>query len=215
MKETYFTAQNIKVVTKKIIKDISKFQRNIKIPYIPEKSALLILDMQNFFLNQHSHAFIPSASAIVVNINRLLSVYRRYNLNVMFTRHINTNKDAKMMKKWWESFINPEDKESEIIDSLNSAESKIITKTQYDAFYKTELEHYLINNNIEQLVVTGLMTHLCCETTIRSAFVRGFTVFFPVDGTATYNMDFHKSSCINLSHGFAVCTFCESLWKKI
>jgi len=133
----------------------------------------------------------------------------------MFTRHINTNKDAKMMKKWWESFINPEDKESEIIDSLNSAESKIITKTQYDAFYKTELEHYLINNNIEQLVVTGLMTHLCCETTIRSAFVRGFTVFFPVDGTATYNMDFHKSSCINLSHGFAVCTFCESLWKKI
>ena len=46
------------------------------------------------------------------------------------------------------------------------------------------------------------MTHLCCETTARSAFVRGFDVFFLVDGTATYNIEFHMSSLLTLTHGF-------------
>jgi isochorismate hydrolase len=47
------------------------------------------------------------------------------------------------------------------------------------------------------------MTHLCCETTARSAFVRGFEVFFTIDGTATYNQGFHLGTLVNLSHGFA------------
>ena len=48
------------------------------------------------------------------------------------------------------------------------------------------------------------MTHLCCETTARSAFVHGYEVFFLVDGTATYNQDFHRASLMNLAHGVAV-----------
>lgn len=48
------------------------------------------------------------------------------------------------------------------------------------------------------------MTHLCCETTARSAFIRGFDVFFTIDGTATYNEDFHFGTLYNLAHGFAV-----------
>jgi len=48
------------------------------------------------------------------------------------------------------------------------------------------------------------MTHLCCETTARSAFMSGFDVFFTVDGTATYNKTFHLSTLINLAHGFAI-----------
>jgi isochorismate hydrolase len=48
------------------------------------------------------------------------------------------------------------------------------------------------------------MAHLCCETTARSAFVRGFEVFFVVDATATYNRQFHQSTLINLAHGFAI-----------
>jgi isochorismate hydrolase len=47
------------------------------------------------------------------------------------------------------------------------------------------------------------MAHLCCETTARSAFTRGFEVFFLVDGTASYNRDFHQASLLNLAHGFA------------
>jgi isochorismate hydrolase len=48
------------------------------------------------------------------------------------------------------------------------------------------------------------MTHLCCETTARSAFMHGFETFFTVDGTATYNEAFHRAALLNLSHGFAL-----------
>ncbi|MFO7890075.1 MAG: isochorismatase family protein [bacterium] len=215
MKESYFTPENIQEISGDIIRKIFSYQRNIKSRFNPEKSALLILDMQNIFLNQKSHAFIPSAPAIVENISTLQAGYRSKQLPVIFTRHSNTEANAGMMKIWWKTLINPRLKESEIINSLDTADSNIIEKSQYDAFHQTELHIFLLDNNIEQLVITGVMTHLCCECTIRSAFVRGYTVFFPVDGTATYNLDFHTSSCINLSHGFAVCTLCEKLVRKL
>jgi len=39
--------------------------------------------------------------------------------------------------------------------------------------------------------------------TARSAFMRGFEVFFTIDGTATYNEGFHQATLLNLAHGFA------------
>jgi len=47
------------------------------------------------------------------------------------------------------------------------------------------------------------MTHLCCESSARSAFMRGFEVLFTIDGTATYREDFHRAAILNLAHGFA------------
>jgi isochorismate hydrolase len=47
------------------------------------------------------------------------------------------------------------------------------------------------------------MTHLCCETTARSAFIHGFEVFFTIDGTATYTEAHHRATLLNLANGFA------------
>jgi isochorismate hydrolase len=68
--------------------------------------------------------------------------------------------------------------------------------------------------NCRKLVICGLMTHLCCESTARSAFIRGFEVIIPVDGTASYNKRFHLSSLYNLSHGFAVVTSIKELLNR-
>jgi isochorismate hydrolase len=57
---------------------------------------------------------------------------------------------------------------------------------------------------VEQLVITGVTTHLCCESTARSAFMRGFAVFMAIDGTATLNRELHLASLRALAHGFAV-----------
>ncbi|MGB9641195.1 MAG: isochorismatase family protein, partial [Anaerolineales bacterium] len=54
---------------------------------------------------------------------------------------------------------------------------------------------------------------LCCETTARSAFIRGFEPFFLVDGTATYNSYFHQATLLNLNHGFASLTLCADLQR--
>ncbi|PIV27689.1 MAG: isochorismatase, partial [Anaerolineae bacterium CG03_land_8_20_14_0_80_58_20] len=54
-----------------------------------------------------------------------------------------------------------------------------------------------------------------CETTARSAFVRGFEVFFCADGTATYTKELHRSTLLNLSHGVAIPTVCAEIDFKL
>lgn len=167
----------------------------------PERSALLVLDMQRFFLERSSHAFVPSAPAILPRVERLVQAYRARRLPVIFTRHENTPDDAGQMARRWRDLIRPGSPEAELV--LDPAGAPVIVKHQYDAFHQTGLEALLRERGVEQVVITGVMTHLCCETTARSAFVRGFQVFFVVDGTATYNEEFHRATLINLSHGFA------------
>jgi len=210
MKEYYFTQQSIDKKSLKMLEILEKYlnvpelKKFNKIDLVPEKSALLVLDMQNFFLDKSLHAFVPSALAIIPKINSLIDLYKSKNLPVIFTKHINTNADAFMMNTWWRDIITEDNLLSQISSHFDVTGANIIRKTQYDAFYNTPLEDILKKCNVSMLVVTGVMTHLCCETTIRSAFVRGFNTFFPVDGTATYNEDFHRASFLNLSHGFTI-----------
>ncbi|MCK4357591.1 MAG: isochorismatase family protein [Candidatus Cloacimonetes bacterium] len=204
MKSYYFTHETISNKSLEMLQKLEKSIRLHKINFIPKQSALLVLDMQRFFLDECSHAYIPSALPIIPKIKRLADAFNEINLPVILTRHINSKEDAKLMAQWWKDLISEKDNLSEIIPELNLPNSIVIRKTQYDGFYQTPLENILRENGISQLIITGVMTHLCCETTARSAFIRGFTVFFPIDGTATYNENFHWATLLNLSHGFAI-----------
>lgn len=181
----------------------------------PAKSALLVLDMQKFFLDKNSHAFIPSSTTIIPVIKEITEKYYERNLPVIFTRHLNTMKNAGNMKKWWKDLIRENLEFSEITNEIDTSRGTIIKKSQYDTFYKTHLERILKRKGVKQVVITGVMTHLCCETTARSAFMRGFDVFFVINGTATYNYKFHLSTVLNLSHGFAVPVLSENLIRKL
>jgi nicotinamidase-related amidase len=114
-----------------------------------------------------------------------------------------------MMPRWWRDVIRADSPDSLLHASLDTSKGIVIEKPQYDAFHATLLEDVLRGRGVEQVVVSGVMTHLCCETTARSAFMRGFEVLFCVDGTATYTEAFHRSALLNLSHGFAVPVLCE------
>jgi len=108
------------------------------------------------------------------------------------------------MAKWWRDLIRPEGQGSQIVAGLDTSKGRVLCKSQYDAFYQTSLESDLRAHRVGEVVVTGVMTHLCCETTARSAFMRGFEVFFAIDGTATYTEAFHRAALLNLSQGFAL-----------
>ncbi len=174
-----------------------------KLALLPKQSALLMLDMQAYFLQPESHAYVPSAAAIIPGLQNLIAAFSQCSLPIFFTRHINAPENAAMMGTWWRDIITDEDPLSAITPQLDSHLGVILQKPQYDAFYQTDLEERLQRFKITQLVICGVMTHLCCETTARSAFVRGFEVIFPVDGTATYNSAFHLATLTNLAHGFA------------
>jgi len=172
-------------------------------PFSANNSALLVLDMQRYFLEPASHAYVPSAQAIVPNLRELVDTYYQSQKPIIFTRHLNTPQNAGMMSSWWRNLIGVEDPFSEIIDELDTSRGMVLEKTQYDAFYQTNLQNLLDEHSVRRVVICGVMTHLCCETTARSAFMRGFEVFFCVDGTATYTREHHLASLLNLSHGFA------------
>jgi isochorismate hydrolase len=210
-KELYYTSETIKANSRKLLSFVEPLrQRHADIVFRPEKAALLVLDLQEYFLQDDSHAFIPSALAILPGINELIAAFKKVDHPVVFTRHINTPKDAGMMSKWWRDLINPQTSRSH--NTITHTTTSIhINKTQYDAFHYTALENMLHKLKIEQVVICGVMTHLCCETTARSAFMRGFEVFFTVDGTATYNEELHRASLLTLSHGFAVPVLIEEL----
>ena len=203
MKEAYFTPTTLEVTARRMLLQLDEFRRRRSRPFTPPSSALLVLDMQVYFLDPSSHAYIPSALAILPGIDALTRAFFEYGQPVIFSRHLNSPEDAGQMAVWWRDLITAENPLSEIAPELDRSRGSIVQKNQYDAFQATSLEEILRSRGVSQVVICGVMTHLCCETTARSAFMRGFEVFFTIDGTATYTEEFHRASLLNLAHGFA------------
>ncbi|MCK5785154.1 MAG: isochorismatase family protein [Candidatus Sabulitectum sp.] len=204
IRENYKHKINLRSLNKKTIRNFST-----------EGLALLMLDMQDFFLSPDSHAFIPSAPELVPVILELAEEFEMHDLPVVYTRHLNTKEDSGMMGRWWKDTITREDPLSKIHEVFDTSWAGIVEKSQYDAFYNTGLDELLHQLEITTVVITGVMTDLCCETTARSAFVRGYRVLMPVDGTATMNMELHRATTANLAHGFAEPVSVSSIINEI
>lgn len=213
-KNAYFTDRTIEHVAKSLHAQLDSKIDLHKDQFHPEKSCLLILDMQKFFHAVDSHAFIPSTNALIAPIKSLADKYIKNNLPIIVTKHINTETDAKQMDYWWRDILAVDNELSKLIPDIEQINSELIIKSQYDAFFNTNLDEILKKKKVAQVIITGVMTHLCCETTARSAFVRGYNVFFPIDGTATYNLDFHSATLTNLAHGFANIVFIKKLLQS-
>jgi isochorismate hydrolase len=203
-KERYFTLENIKEKALELAAIYAQQRQREELYFEPERSALLVLDMQNYFLDPASHAYVPSAEAILPGLEELVHAYAEAGLPVIFTRHTNTPTDAGLMAKWWRDLVQPDDPLSQITPELDISPGTVVQKNQYDAFYQTDLHEQLIQRGVTQVVIGGVMTHLCCETTARAAFTRDLQVFFLLDGTATYNETYHRAALLNLAHGFAI-----------
>jgi bifunctional isochorismate lyase/aryl carrier protein len=202
-REQYFSPENIDQQSQEMYASLQGMGL-VKIrPFHPHSAALLVLDMQEVFSQPASHAHIPSMKAIIPRLVRLIEAFSNQKLTVVFTQHLNSPADAGLMATWWRDLIGCEHPYAALIPELDVTAGKLFLKTRYDAFMGTSLEEFLIEKGVEQVVICGVMTHLCCETTARSAFMRGFEVFFTIDGTATYNEAFHRATLLNLAHGFA------------
>lgn len=202
MKERYFTPETVTAKASELRSRVGSLIHLRRRTFQPERSALLALDLQRYFFDPTSHAFIPSAPAILPGLRSIINAYRVSGLPVHFTRHLNTAEDAGMMTSWWKELITSENPLSCILTDLDTR-GQAINKSQYDAFYQTDLETILQRSGVRQVLIGGVMAHLCCETTARSAFMHGFEAFVLVDGMATYNEQLHFATLLNLSHGFA------------
>ncbi|MBY9000698.1 MAG: isochorismatase family protein [Candidatus Heimdallarchaeota archaeon] len=205
LKEVYLTEQNRVEKVKYWLDECKKVKTHRPYELNLKKAALLILDMQDYFIDKKSHAFVPSSLNIISQIQEIAKIFRRMGSKVLFSMHIDTDDEDSTMNRWWKGSIKPNSDLSKITHSLNKQTIEVIEKSQYSAFYETELEAILKENDVEQVIITGVMTHLCCETTARDAFMRGFEVFFVVDATATYTEELHLGTLRAISHGFGTC----------
>ncbi len=204
IKEKYYSAQSIDTQAEKFMNTVDFLLEERNWELSKTRCALIVLDMQKYFIDENSHAFIPSGETIVARIKKIQDTFFNLDLPVIHTRHTNTQQDAGQLAHWWRDILTAGNPLSAIIDDIADERAIVIDKTQYDAFHDTGLEIMLKQKNIQQVLIAGVMTHLCCETTARSAFIRGFETFLVVDGTATYNREFHRATLLNLAHGFAV-----------
>ena len=145
----------------------------------------------------------------------MVQSYAGQGLPVVFTQHVNTTQDAGMMGNWWYDLITENSSLSQISAELDLSSGILIKKSQYDAFYQSDLAELLRAPAVTQVVICGVMTHLCCETTARSAFVRGFEVFFTIDGTASYSENFHRATLLNLAHGVATLVLVDEILAQL
>lgn len=159
-----------------------------------ERPALLIIDLQSYFTSSDSPAYLRGVEFAIENIRKLKSAFEKVKLPVIATVHVGA---SPMMKKWWGNEVDKRWAVPVFSDVL------LFEKNTYDAFYSTKLEEGLRSRSINQLIITGVMTHLCCETTARSAFVRNFEVIMVEDALWDKNEWYHFTSLKNLAHGVA------------
>ncbi len=202
MKEKYFTAENIEQESNEMIEEV-KYYSGMRM-FKPDHGhiALLVVDMQKYFLHPDEHAFVPSGPEVVPNILKIMKSCLGKEIPVILSRHVNTKEDAGMMGVRWHELIKENDPRSEIIEKIASMGGELLKKSQFDCFYETDLEQKLKDAGIRQLIITGVMTNLCVESTARSAFIKGFEVVIPVDATAAYNYEFHLATFLNIAYMF-------------
>lgn len=179
-----------------------------KTVFRPQTSALFVIDMQQYFCNPSSHAYFKDSTKIIPNIYQLITLYRKLSLPVFFTRYALLRTESPgAMGRWWRDVLYDDNNLSNIIDALHPLPHElVIRKTQYSAFFETDLNQMLQKLQVTNILITGVLTHLCCETTARDAFMRDYDVFFITDATSSDTLTLHTASLATLSDGFATLT---------
>ncbi|HET7310113.1 MAG TPA: isochorismatase family cysteine hydrolase [Mycobacteriales bacterium] len=182
----------------------------------PARTALVNVDMQRCFV-ENSPLAAPDGPELVRRLNELIRVCRQTGTLVVHTRgwmRADGSDVGPVMSELVPPFIvalYTEGADSaQLHDDLDVApEDVIIDKSRYGAFHGTALESTLHARGIDTVIITGIATNICCETTAREAAQRDFRVLFLRDGTATKEMngisadDLQRATCASLGMVFA------------
>ena len=144
--------------------------------------ALLIIDIQNDYFAGGAMQLVGSDAA-AHNAARILSSFREQGLPVIHVQHTALSPTA--------TFFLPGTHGAKIHESVAPIDGEtVITKNFPNSFRGTNLKDVLDGLNLEQLVVVGMMTHMCIDTSVRAANDFGFKVTLVSDACATLDLEF-------------------------
>lgn len=152
------------------------------------KTALLIIDVQNALCFGEYAAF--ESQRVIDRINHVSAKARKAGVPVFMIQHESTNGILDRDTHGWD-----------LADGLVvEGTDVIVAKTATDSFHKTELEALLLSRDITQLVVCGLQSDFCVDTTIRRALGLGFPVTLVSDGHSTQDNGILTAAQISAHH---------------
>lgn len=183
-----------------------KKPRGRTLPFNWARSALLVVDMQEFFLDSGSPAYMPQSLPALSNAGRLARFFRDRGRPVLFTAHAHDDPaaDGGLMALWWKKVCLAGTPLAEVSPALAARDGEVFLKRRYSAFTSLKLPERLRALDVDSLVVAGLKTNLCVESTVRDAFDLGFMCIAAGDAMAARTPELHLSSLASMADGFAM-----------
>lgn len=158
------------------------FKEMLNLP--AQRSAVIVVDMQNDFVTPGGSLVVPDAQASVAAIGKLVTRARSAGVHVAYTQDTHMDGD----KEWtiWPQHCRAGSWGWQIIDELAPQPDDLVCqKSRYDGFYGSWLDHYLTRVwQVEHLVIVGTVSSICVLHTAASAGLRWFHVVVPADGVS-------------------------------
>lgn len=199
----------------------------VDFPVVARKLALLNIDLQNVFV-EGSPIAAPDGLDVVDRINRLSAACRRVGVLVVHTAHVtrpdgsNIGVMGEIIPPVREGFISRGSPTAALHPRLEVLAGDIVLeKPRFGAFHATDLELILRARGVDSVILTGIATNICVETTAREAAVRDFRVFFTSDGTSTADIEgisrheLQRATCAVLATAFAQVVTVQQMIEKL
>ncbi len=185
-----------------------------ELPLVPEQSALLFIDVQNFSAHRDGGEFKQLSkdvlesgfsayfdhleNELIPKLQKLQAGFRTAGIEVMYTTIESLTKDGRDRSLDYKitGFHVPKGTwDGKVIDAIAPGDDEIVLpKTSSSVFVSTHIDYILRNLGVRQLVLCGLLTDQCVESAVRDACDLGYLVTLVTDGCATITRERHESS---------------------
>lgn len=203
----------------------------------PRHTALVVVDVQNDFCAEggmmHAEGLdLTAVQAMAGRLPRLIDGARTAGALVVFVRNVYSSEGNAYLSDVWLEQAARRRGDSYTRRDVCAADSwegaffgdvaprpgePVVTKHRFSAFHNTDLDTILRAHGIRTLVMTGVATNVCVETTAREGFVRDYYIVFLDDGTACYGEDDHAATLRVIDRFFGEVSTIDSVmevWER-
>jgi ureidoacrylate peracid hydrolase len=175
----------------------------------PENATLLVIDMQNSFVADGAVFQAPYGQAIIPTLNGLIETARAAEVPVIWTQSDHSPPGGGLILDRYPVIRETDElwKGSESFELFPDViaprpDEHRVVKHKYDAFHDTDLDRALRNLGKDTVIITGVATEVCCESTARAAFFHDYKVVCVKDAMAAFDPEIHEQTCERLDEIF-------------